>query len=99
MGAYLKITITWRTGLIEIIIALSGLLGGFLIAIGWYRRGILEMEKELGYLKSRMSEMESESHGTRTDLEVIKQRIGYMESKIDDMHRIIMRPVKIIHEE
>jgi hypothetical protein len=57
------------------------------------------MEKELLNLKDRLGILERYTHGTRTDIEVIKQRIGYMEAKIDDIHKIIMRPVKVIQEE
>lgn len=77
--------------MIEILLAVIGLVGGFLIALGWYRRGLLEMEKELASVKERLSNMEKEGQATHTDIALIKQRIGFMESKIDDMHRVIMR--------
>jgi hypothetical protein len=76
--------------MIEAMIALAGLIGGFLVALGWYRRGIMEMEKEINSIKERLWVMEKESHNTHTDIEVIKQRIGYMESKIDEIHSVIM---------
>lgn len=84
--------------MVEAIIAISGLLGGFLIALGWYRRGLVELEKVVRGLNSRISEMEKDGHVGRTDTEVIKQRMSYMEAKIDDIHSIIMRPVKIVKE-
>lgn len=85
--------------MIEVILAAVGLIGGFLIALGWYKRGLTDMERELASLKDRMIRMEEEGNVTKTDLAVIKQRIGDMESKIDDIHRVIMRPVKIIQED
>lgn len=56
------------------------------------------MENELRSIKSRLATVESAYQGTHTDLEVIKQRIGYMESKIDEIHSVIMRPVKLVQE-
>lgn len=81
--------------MIEVLLAGVGLIGGFLITLGWYKRGLTDMEKDLSGLENRIATMEKESHGTRTDLEVIKQRIGYMESKIDEIHSVIMRPIMI----
>lgn len=79
--------------MIEIGLALAGLLGGFLIALGWYRRGIAEMEKEITNIKERVVTVEHENRNVITDLAVIKQRIGYMESKIDEIHRIVTQPL------
>ena len=85
--------------MIEAILAIVGLVGGFLITLGWYKRGLTDMEKELTELKERVFTMEKEGQGTRTDLEVIKQRMGYMESKIDEIHSVIMRPIKMMQND
>lgn len=79
----------------EAVIAIIGLVGGFLIAIGWYRRGLVDMEKELIDIKGRVCDVEKDYQGIHTDLEVIKQRMIYMESKIDEIHKVIMRPINL----
>ncbi len=56
---------------------------------------MLEMEREVSTLKNRLEVVEKENHSTNTDLAVIKQRMGYMESKIDEIHKVIMKPAKI----
>lgn len=85
--------------MLEAILALAGLVGGFLIALGWYKRGLTELEKDVLDLKKKFDELEHEGHHTRTELELIKQRLGFMEEKIIEMHRIITRPVKIVEHD
>ncbi len=84
--------------MLELVLAILGLLGGFLIALGWYKRGIMDLEKEVIELRSRMGKLEERSQSTHTDIEVIKQRMGDMERMVGDIHKVIMRPVKIQHE-
>ena len=81
--------------MLEAILAIIGLVGGFLVAIGWYKRGMEDMSKEIDGMRSRLSAVEGNYQNTYTDLEVIKQRIYYMESKIDEIHKVIMRPVNL----
>lgn len=81
--------------MLETILVILGIVGGFMVSIGWYKRGFNDMEKELCSLKDRVYIMETEGHVTRTDLEVIKQRMGYMEAKIDEIHTVIMRSVNM----
>lgn len=83
----------------EIILTIIGIVAGFLVALGWYKRGLVEMEKELETIKNRMESIEKDYQGTHTDLEVIKNRIGYMECKIDEIHKVIMRPIGFTKEE
>lgn len=81
--------------MIEIITMLVGAAVGFMITLGWYKRGFAEMEKELEELTVRIQKVESKSESTSTDLQVIKTRVEYMEKKIDDIHRVIMKPVTL----
>lgn len=80
----------------EIVLAVVGLIGGFLIALGWYKRGMVEVEKELSSLKNRVDSVEKVNQSTYTDIKVIEQRMGYMESKIDEIHSVIMQPRNIL---
>lgn len=81
--------------MVETILIVVGIIAGFLVSVGWYKRGFSDMEKELNSIKDRVVVMETEGHVTRTDLEVIKNRMGYMEAKIDEIHAVIMRPINI----
>ena len=84
--------------MLEAILAILGLVGGFLVAVGWFKRGVEDMNKEIDGMKTRLSAVEGSYQNTYTDLEVIKQRIYYMESKIDEIHKVIMRPVTLGRE-
>ena len=78
--------------MIEAMIAVAGLAGGFLVALGWYKRGLTEVEKEITSIKGRLWTIEKEGHNTHTDIKLINQRIGFMESKINDIHDAIIKP-------
>ncbi len=85
--------------MVEIITMVIGVSVGFMVTLGWYKRGFSEMEKEIMALTSRLSEVEKKGDSTGTDLEVIKTRVGYMEAKIDDIHRVIMKPTGLANSE
>ena len=78
--------------MVEAIVATVGLIGGFLIALGWYKRGSMEMEKEINSIKERLWTVEKEGHNTYTDVKLINQRIGFMELKINEIHDAILKP-------
>lgn len=81
--------------MLEAILVVIGATGGFLLSLGWYKRGFCDMEKELNSIKERVDIMEKEGHSTKTDIAVLVQRMGYMEEKINDIHTAIMKPIKL----